>query len=398
MLNKIEDAIKDLQNGKIIIVIDDENRENEGDFILPAQFATAKNINFMITHAKGLLCMPMSKKYAKKLGLTPMCYENSDNHETAFTVSIDYVGTTTGISAEERALTAVKTVCDDAKPFDFRRPGHMFPLVAKEGGVLTRNGHTEATVDLLRLAGLRQVGLCCEIIKDDGSMARYNDLVKIAEKYNLTMISIAELQRYIKTHDKLMKVLVRAKMPTGSGEFEIVGFENNLDGKEHIALVKGDVENKENVLIRIHSECFTGDILGSLRCDCGSQLKNAMRRVANEECGVVLYLRQEGRGIGLLNKLKAYKLQDGGADTVEANLKLGFSEDERDYAAAKQMLTALGVKSVRIMTNNPAKIEALENYGVKVVGRESIETGINETNQSYMETKKNKMRHMLTKV
>ena len=342
--------------------------------------------------------MPMTEEYAKKLALPPMCYDNTDNHCTAFTVSIDHVDTTTGISAYERSLTAMKALDENVKPYEFRRPGHMFPLVAKKGGVIVRNGHTEATVDLMRLAGLKEMGLCCEIMKEDGTMARFDDLQLLAKELDMKMISIKDLQKYIKMNEQLMTVSVRAKMPTGSGVFEIVGFENNLDGKEHIALVKGDVVGKENVLVRLHSECFTGDILGSLRCDCGSQLKRAMRRVDEEGEGVVLYLRQEGRGIGLLNKLKAYTLQDQGADTVEANVALGFDPDMRDYAVAVQMLKALGVKSVRVMTNNPAKIEALEDYGMKVTGREAIETGFNETNEKYMKTKKEKMRHMLTKI
>ena len=398
MLDRIEDALEDLKAGKVIIVVDDENRENEGDFICAAEHATLENVNLMASHAKGLICMPMSREYAKKLNLPPMCWENTDNHSTAFTVSIDHVDTTTGISAYERSITAIKAVEEGAKPEDFRRPGHMFPLVAREGGVLVRDGHTEATVDLMRLAGLKEMGLCCEIMKDDGMMARFDDLKEVAKKFNMRMISIEDLQKYIKSHDELMTVAAKAKLPTGSGEFEIVGFNNKLDGKEHIALVKGDVAGKENVLIRIHSECFTGDILGSLRCDCGSQLKRAMRRVSDEGEGIVLYLRQEGRGIGLINKIRAYKLQDEGADTVEANVALGFDPDMRDYAPAVQMLKALGVKSVRVMTNNPAKIEALEDYGVHVTGREPLETGINETNMAYMKTKKVKMRHLLTQI
>lgn len=398
MLDRIEDALEDLRAGKVIIVVDDEDRENEGDFICAAEFATPENINLMATVGKGLICMPMTEEYAKKLALPPMCYDNTDNHCTAFTVSIDHVDTTTGISAYERSLTAMKALDENVKPYEFRRPGHMFPLVAKKGGVIVRNGHTEATVDLMRLAGLKEMGLCCEIMKEDGTMARFDDLQLLAKELDMKMISIEDLQKYIKMNEQLMTVSVRAKMPTGSGVFKIVGFENNLDGKEHIALVKGDVAGKEDVLVRLHSECFTGDILGSLRCDCGSQLKRAMRRVDEEGEGVVLYLRQEGRGIGLLNKLKAYTLQDQGADTVEANVALGFDPDMRDYAVAVQMLKALGVKSVRVMTNNPAKIEALEDYGMKVTGREAIETGFNETNEKYMKTKKEKMRHMLTKI
>ena len=286
-------------------------------------------------------------------------------------------------------------VTENVNPFDFRRPGHMFPLIAKNGGALERNGHTEATVDLMVLAGLKPVGLCCEIMKEDGMMARMDDLQEFAKKFNLKMISIEDLQKYRRKNEKLMEISVKAKMPTAQGEFEIVGFDNKLDDKEHIALIKGDLEGKEDVLIRIHSECFTGDILGSLRCDCGSQLKRAMKRVNEEGEGAVLYLRQEGRGIGLLNKLRAYTLQDNGADTVEANVKLGFDPDMRDYSIAAQMIKALGIKSVRIMTNNPEKIKGLEEYGIKVTGREAIETGFNPSNERYMKTKKEKMGHIL---
>ena len=395
MLDRIEDALEDLRAGKSIIVVDDEDRENEGDIICAAEFATLENVNLMAAHARGLICMPMSSEYIEKLDLPQMCSDNTDNHCTAFTVSIDHVDTTTGISAYERSLTALKVVEDGVKPKDFRRPGHMFPLKAKDGGVLERNGHTEATVDLMKLAGLKPVGLCCEIMKEDGMMARMDDLEIFAKKHNLRMISIEELQKYRKKHDQLMKIEVEAKMPTPQGNFVIVGFDNKLDGKEHIALTKGDLKGKENVLIRIHSECFTGDILGSLRCDCGSQLKRAMRRVEEEGEGVVLYLRQEGRGIGLINKLKAYTLQEQGADTVEANVRLGFDPDMRDYAIAAQMIKALGIKSVRIMTNNPEKIKGLEEYGIVVTGREAIETGFNETNEKYMKTKKEKMGHLL---
>lgn len=395
MLDRIEAALEELKAGRLIIVVDDENRENEGDLICSAEFATPENINFMASYAKGLICMPMTKEYTEKLDLPQMCSENTDNHSTAFTVSIDHIETTTGISAYERSITALKVVEDEVKPKEFRRPGHMFPLKAKEGGVLERNGHTEATVDLMRLAGLKPVGLCCEIMNDNGTMARMDDLEIFAKKHNLKIFSIEDLQKYIKKHEQLMKIEVEAKMPTPQGNFTIVGFDNKLDGKEHIALTKGDLKGKENVLIRIHSECFTGDILGSLRCDCGSQLKRAMRRVEEEGEGVVLYLRQEGRGIGLINKLKAYTLQEQGADTVEANVRLGFDPDMRDYAIAAQMIKALGIKSVRIMTNNPEKIKGLEEYGIVVTGREAIETGFNETNEKYMKTKKEKMGHIL---
>ena len=395
MFNTIEEALQDLRDGKIIVVVDDENRENEGDVICAAEFATLENVNFMATHAKGLICMPMSDEYIKKLDLPQMVVNNTDNHCTAFTVSIDHVDTTTGISAYERGLTARKLVEDGAKPSDFRRPGHMFPLRAKEKGVLERDGHTEATVDLMRLAGLKEVGLCCEIMKEDGMMSRLDDLLAFTKEHNLKIVSIEQLIHYRKVHDELVKVECSAKLPTDSGTFELVGFDNQLDGKEHIAIVKGEVAGKENVLVRIHSECFTGDILGSYRCDCGSQLKKAMRTIEDKGEGIVLYLRQEGRGIGLINKIKAYKLQDSGLDTVDANLALGFGEDERDYAVAAQMLKALGVKSVVLMTNNPAKIEGLENYGMKVVKRAEIEIKPNEVNEKYLRTKFERMGHKL---
>ena len=395
MFNTIEEALQDLRDGKIIVVVDDENRENEGDVICAAEFATLENVNFMATYAKGLICMPMSDEYIKKLDLPQMVVNNTDNHCTAFTVSIDHIDTTTGISAYERGLTARKLVEDGAKPSDFRRPGHMFPLRAKEKGVLERDGHTEATVDLMRLAGLKEVGLCCEIMKEDGMMSRLDDLLKFTKEHDLKIISIEQLIHYRKVHDELIKVECSAKLPTGSGTFEIVGFDNQLDGKEHIALVKGEVAGKENVLVRIHSECFTGDILGSQRCDCGSQLKRAMKTIDEKGEGIVLYLRQEGRGIGLINKIKAYKLQDNGYDTVDANLALGFGEDERDYAVAAQMLKALGVKSVVLMTNNPAKIAGLEDYGMKVVKREEIEIKPNEINEKYLRTKFERMGHKL---
>ncbi len=395
MLNTIEEALQDLRDGKIIIVVDDENRENEGDVICAAEFATLENVNFMATHAKGLICMPMSDYYIKKLDLPQMVTNNTDNHCTAFTVSIDHIDTTTGISAYERSVTAMKVVDENSKPSDFRRPGHMFPLRALPKGIHERDGHTEATVDLMRLAGLKEVGLCCEIMKEDGMMSRLDDLLEFARIHNLKIISIEDLIHYRKVHDELVKVECSAKLPTDSGTFELVGFDNQLDGKEHIALVKGDVSGKENVLVRIHSECFTGDILGSYRCDCGSQLKRAMREIDAKGEGIILYLRQEGRGIGLINKIKAYKLQDNGYDTVEANLALGFGEDERDYAVAAQMLKALGVKSVTLMTNNPAKISGLESYGVKVEKRAEIEIAPNNVNEKYLRTKFEKMGHKL---
>ena len=395
MFNTIEEALEDLKAGKNILVVDDEKRENEGDLVCAAEFATLENINFMATHAKGLICMPMSNEYIDKLRLPQMCSNNTDNHYTAFTESIDHISTTTGISALERSITAIKCVDEDAKPEDFRRPGHMFPLKAKDMGVIVRDGHTEATVDLCKLAGLKPVGICCEIMKENGDMARLDDLTEFSKKFNLKIISVADLIKYRKKHETLMSIAVEAKIPSDYGDFSLVGFDNKLDDKEHLAIKKGDLHGKENVLLRIHSECFTGDVLGSLRCDCGSQLHTAMSQIDEAGNGVVLYLRQEGRGIGLLNKLKAYNLQDQGEDTVEANIHLGFDPDMRDYAVAAQMIKALGIKSVKIMTNNPDKVKGLEEYGVIITDRVPLETGCNAINKKYMETKKNKMGHLL---
>lgn len=394
-LNTVEEALEALRAGKVILTVDDPDRENEGDLICAAEFATTENVNFMACEAKGLICMPMSTKYIHKLGLSQMVTNNTDNHCTAFTESIDHVNTTTGISAEERGITARMCADDNAKPADFRRPGHMFPLESKRGGVLERNGHTEATVDLCRLAGLKEVGLCCEIMADDGTMMRTSELKKFAKKHGLVMISIKELQLYRRKNDKFMECVSRAKLPTKFGNFDIYGYENKITGAQHVALVKGDIKNKESVLCRVHSECLTGDVFGSCRCDCGEQLARAMEKIEEEGAGVIVYLRQEGRGIGLLNKIKAYTLQEQGYDTVEANVELGFAPDLRDYSEGAQILKDLGAYNLRIMTNNPLKISDLEEYGIKIFNREPIEIEAKKENEFYLKTKQHKMGHMV---
>lgn len=393
--NTVEEAVEDLRAGKIIMVTDDEDRENEGDFICAAEFATTENVNFMATHGKGLICMPMAEKYIKKLHFPQMVNFNTDNHETAFTVSVDHVSTTTGISAAERSITAMKCVEEDAKPEDFRRPGHMFPLLAKKNGVLERNGHTEATVDLLRIAGLKECGLCCEIMREDGTMMRTTELKGVAEKFGIKFITIAQLQQYRKVHDKLVEQVADVKMPTKYGEFRAYGYVNKLNGEHHVALVKGDISDGENLLCRVHSECLTGDAFGSLRCDCGQQFAAAMKQIEEEGRGIMLYMRQEGRGIGLINKLKAYELQEQGMDTVEANFALGFDEDLREYYIGSQILRDLGVKSMRLLTNNPLKVHGLEDYGMRIIERVPIQMEATKYDAFYLKTKQKRMGHIL---
>lgn len=393
--NTIPEALEALRQGQIILVTDDDNRENEGDFICAAEYATTENINFMATHGKGLICMPMSAEYVHKLEIPQMVSDNTDNHETAFTISIDHVDTTTGISAAERSITAMKCVDDNATPKDFRRPGHMFPLLARKNGVLERNGHTEATVDLCRLAGLKECGLCCEIMKEDGTMMRTPELIELAQKWNLKLITIKDLQTYRKQHEKLIDRMTITKMPTKYGDFTAYGYVNRLNGEHHVALVKGDIGDGQNVLCRVHSECLTGDVFGSLRCDCGQQFASAMSQIEQEGRGILLYMRQEGRGIGLINKLRAYELQEQGMDTLEANLALGFGGDEREYFIGAQILRDLGVKTLHLLTNNPDKVYQLEAFGMEITERIPIQMEATKHDLFYLKTKQKRMGHIL---
>ena len=393
--DSVEVCLEALKRGEIVLVTDDEDRENEGDCICAAQFATPENVNFMAKYARGLICMPMSRAWCERLALPQMVAKNTDNHETAFTVSIDAVATTTGISAYERSMTALACVRDGVKPSDFRRPGHMFPLEAREGGVLKRAGHTEATVDLCRLAGLKEAGLCCEIMNDDGGMARLPDVMKFAKTHGLKMMTIASLIEYRRHRDRLVEAVEEVDLPTDYGHFRLRMYRSRVTGLEHLALVKGDVANGESVLVRVHSECFTGDVLASERCDCGAQLHRAMEMIEREGRGAVLYMRQEGRGIGLANKLHAYRKQEEGMDTVEANVALGFAPDLRDYGEGAQMLVDLGIRKVRLLTNNPCKIKGLDGYGIEIAERLPIVIPPNSHDRRYLATKKEKMGHLI---
>ncbi len=397
MLTPIPEILEDLRNGKMIILVDDEDRENEGDLVAAAEKVTPEAVNFMATHGRGLICIPMEKGDLKRLGLPPMVTENTAKLSTAFHVSFEAKeGITTGISAHDRAQSILVAADPKATADDLVRPGHVFPLCAREGGVLVRTGQTEGSIDLMRLAGLRRASVICEIMKDDGSMARMPDLEKFAAEHNLKICSIADIIRHRRRNEKLVRRMAQVNMPTKYGVFTMIAYESDIDAYQHLALVKGDVAGREDVMVRVHSECFTGDVLASLRCDCGGQLHAALRMIDQEGCGVLVYMRQEGRGIGLMNKLKAYELQEQGMDTVEANLHLGFDADPREYGIGAQILNDLGVTSMRLITNNPVKRAGIEGYGLTVSGRLPIETPIGELNRKYLQTKKEKMGHLLS--
>jgi 3,4-dihydroxy 2-butanone 4-phosphate synthase / GTP cyclohydrolase II len=395
MFHSIEEAVEDLKAGKIVIVVDDEDRENEGDFVALAEGITAESINFMVTHGRGLVCTPISEEIAVKLDLSPMVAANTDSHGTAFTISVDHISTTTGISAQERAATVRELVNKDSAPSDFKRPGHIFPLIGKKGGVLRRAGHTEAAIDLAKMAGSQSAGVICEIMKEDGTMARVPELVELAKQHNMKLITIKDLITYRNKTEQMVKREVEISLPTEFGDFKAIGFFNVLDNKEHVALVKGEVSNGDPVLVRVHSECLTGDVFGSNRCDCGPQLHAALSQIEKEGRGVLLYMRQEGRGIGLINKMKAYKLQEEGLDTVEANEQLGFAPDLRDYGIGAQILKDLGISKMKLLTNNPRKIAGLKGYDLEVTERVALQMPHNESNEEYLKTKKSKLGHML---